>query len=75
MRSVVADVTRLTPHAELPEMLRVEEVAAFWDCGKGVIYAMVQSGALASIRLGRLVRIPRSALAALASSSPPSASR
>lgn len=58
----MAEINRHTKIDELPEMCRVEEAAAFYDCGKGVVYEMVRTGQLASIRLGRLVRIPKSAL-------------
>jgi excisionase family DNA binding protein len=61
----VPPVTRHTPLAELPDPLRVEEVAAKLDCSAGVVYAMARSGELASVRLGRLLRIPRAALARL----------
>jgi excisionase family DNA binding protein len=57
-------ITRETPLDDLPELLRVDELARWCDCGTGVIYDSVKTGALASVRLGRLVRIPRSALVA-----------
>ena len=57
-------VTRYTPVEDLPEFLRAEEVAAKLDCSASTIYALVKSGTLASIPLGRLVRIPRAAVAA-----------
>jgi excisionase family DNA binding protein len=60
--AVVAEITRRTPLADLPEFLRIEETATVLDCGKGVVYAMVRTGELASVRLGRLLRIPREAL-------------
>ena len=58
-------ITRTTPLADLPELCRVPEVAAWMDTSRGIVYALVKSGTLPSVRLGRLVRVPRSALAAL----------
>lgn len=55
-------VTRITPIADLPELLRVEEFAAWCDCGKGTIYDAIRCGTLPCVRLGRLVRIPRAAI-------------
>ncbi len=60
-------ITRFTKLVDLPELLRVEEAAAYLDCGRGVIYEMLRSGALPGVRLGRLLRIHRDALAALVS--------
>ena len=57
-------VTRRTPLADLPELLRVNEVAIWADVGRGVVYDAVRRGALPSIFLGRLCRIPRTGLAA-----------
>jgi excisionase family DNA binding protein len=62
-RRIVAEVTRFTPLEELPELLRVEEVASYWDVSRGIVYELVRRGELPSLRLGRLVRVPRSALA------------
>jgi excisionase family DNA binding protein len=58
----VPEITRETPFENLPEMLRVEEAAAWFDVSKGAIYELASTGKLASVRLGRLLRIPRSAL-------------
>lgn len=60
-------VTRTTPIDDLPELLRVEEVAAVLGIGRGTVYSLVASKELRCVRLGRLVRVPRSALAALVS--------
>jgi len=56
-------ITRTVPVADLPQLLRVDEAAAWADCSRGVIYELVRTNQLASVRLGRLLRIPRSALA------------
>ena len=55
-------VTRNTPFADLPELLRVEEAAAYLDIGRGHCYDMVRRGDLPSVRLGRLVRVKRDGL-------------
>lgn len=57
------EITRHTPLEELPEMCRVSEVAQWLDCSEGVLYEMIRQNEIVSVRLGRLVRIPRSALA------------
>jgi excisionase family DNA binding protein len=58
-------IDRFTDIADLPALCRVHEVAAWLDCSRGEVYALVKAGALSSVRLGRLVRIPREALVAL----------
>jgi len=47
----------------LPNLMRVSEVAVFLDCGEGTVRAMVRAGQLTSVRLGRLLRIPRCSIA------------
>ena len=65
MANLVAPrITRRTPIVDLPELLRVEEVAAWCDCGRGTVYEAVRCGSLAHVRLGRLLRIPRQAIEA-----------
>jgi len=63
-RSTLHTITRHTPLDALPELLRVPEVARLLDCSAGVIYELLKSGKLSSIRLGRLLRVSRSSLAA-----------
>ena len=58
-------ITRTTAIADLPELVRPEEAAIVLDCGKGTVYELCRRGDIPSVRLGRLLRIPRSALAAL----------
>jgi excisionase family DNA binding protein len=57
-------ITRHSPIESLPELLRPEEAAAWADCSRGVIYELARTNRLASVRIGRLLRIPRSALEA-----------
>lgn len=60
-------VTRQTPLADLPELLRVEEAAAWLGISKGLAYELARRGDLASIKLGRLLRIKRDGLDAVVS--------
>jgi len=59
------EIDRKTPIEELPELLRVEEAARWLDVSRGVLYEMIRRNEIASVRIGGLVRIPRSALAKL----------
>jgi len=47
---------------ELPVTLRVEELMPILGIGRNTAYALVRSGRLRSIRVGRQVRIPKNAL-------------
>jgi excisionase family DNA binding protein len=55
-------ITRFTPFDQLPELLRVEEYAAWVGCGRGLAYAMAKRGDVPTVRLGRLLRIRREGL-------------
>jgi excisionase family DNA binding protein len=59
-------ITRTTPVNELPELLFVAEAAAWLGIGKTLCYELTQSGQLASVKVGRLVRVKREGLVALA---------
>jgi excisionase family DNA binding protein len=58
-------ITRQTPLADLPELLRAEEAAAWFGVSTWTVYEMVKRGELPTVRLGRLLRIKRDALTAL----------
>ena len=47
---------------DLPVALRVEELMPILGIGRNTAYALVRSGRLRSIRVGRQVRIPKNAL-------------
>ena len=47
---------------DLPMTLRVEELMPILGIGRNTAYALVRSGRLRSIRVGRQVRIPKNAL-------------
>jgi excisionase family DNA binding protein len=55
-------ITRTTPRADLPELLRVEEAAAWCGCSKYLMYELARRGDLPSVRLGRLLFIKREGL-------------
>lgn len=57
-------VTRFTRYEDLPEFLTPEEARQFLGLGRTAIYEALRSGRLASVRFGRLIRVPRSALQA-----------
>jgi excisionase family DNA binding protein len=48
---------------DLPPVLRVAEVASVLRIGRNAAYALVASGDLPSIRVGRSVRVTRASLA------------
>lgn len=58
-----AAVTRHTPFEQLPEFLSIEELAAYLDIGRTLSYELVRRGEVANVRFGRIIRIPKSALA------------
>lgn len=47
---------------ELPVVLSVEDVAKLLAIGRNSAYALVHSGALKYVRIGRQIRVPKSAL-------------
>jgi excisionase family DNA binding protein len=55
-----AMVRRNTPVADLPAFLTAMEASVPLRCSVGLIYALVRCGELKAVRLGRLLRIPRS---------------
>lgn len=50
---------------DLPLFLTVEETAALMRKGRTATYAAIERGQLPSVRVGRSIRVPRDALAAL----------
>jgi len=55
-------ITRRTSVADLPEYLRPDEVADFLGLGRSAIYELLRRGEIFSVRFGRLIRIPKSAI-------------
>lgn len=48
--------------AEVPDLLTVHEVARVLRIGRNTAYALVRSGRVRSLRIGRAVRVPKEAL-------------
>jgi excisionase family DNA binding protein len=59
---VKAAITRQTRFDDLPDFLSVEETRAYLALGRSTLYELIRSKALASVRFGRVIRIPRAAL-------------
>lgn len=47
---------------DCPEVLRVDEVAALLRVDRKTAYSLIQAGDLPAVRLGRSIRVTRSAL-------------
>lgn len=47
---------------EVPPILTVPDVAQFLGIGRNQAYALVRSGQLEALRIGRKIKIPRHAL-------------
>lgn len=56
-------MTTVTEPRTAERVMQVREVAEHLGCTPPTVYRMVREGALRAIRVGRLVRIPESALA------------
>ena len=48
---------------DLPELPSPVEVATYLGCSKGAVYTLVKTRVLPAVRIGKLIRIPRTALA------------
>jgi excisionase family DNA binding protein len=55
-------ITRQTRFEDLPDFLSVEETRAYLALGRSTLYELIKSKALASVRFGRVIRVPRAAL-------------
>ena len=53
----------MTATPRIEPVQRVREVAKRLDCSRDAVYALIASGQLRAIRVGRLLRVPESALA------------
>jgi excisionase family DNA binding protein len=54
----------------LPELLKVREVAAILRVGRNQLYEAVARGEVRAVRIGRTIRIPKTALLDLLTASP-----
>ena len=55
-------VTRTTPVDSLPELLTPEEFRTVAGLGRATTYELIRRGEIPSVRFGRVIRIPKSAL-------------
>ncbi len=58
------------PLTQLPELLKVKEVAAILRIGRNQLYEAVARGDVRAIRIGRTIRIPKTALLDLLTAPP-----
>ena len=61
-----AVITRRTTLDDLPEFVRVEDVATLFGISRASTYAAIKRGEIASITIGRTIRVPREALREMA---------
>lgn len=47
---------------DLPDLCTPDDARQFLQVGKNTIYELIKSGAIRSVKFGRLIRIPKSAL-------------
>ena len=65
MEAIEAPATTITPKEDMSPpklLLRIEEAAEQLGIGRSLMYRLVLSGAIESVRLGRLRRIPAECL-------------
>lgn len=55
----------MTCVAEMPDLLTVEEAATVLRIGRSAAYAAARRGELPTIRVGRILRVPRHRLEAM----------
>lgn len=58
-REAVAVIKR---YDELPDLVTPEEARAFLRIGRHTVYDLIKSGALPSVRFGKLIRVSKAAL-------------
>ena len=55
-------VSAATPYDQLPQQLTVPEYIAITRCCRATVYAHIREKKIPSIRYGKLLRIPKTAL-------------
>ena len=56
------EITRHTTFEQLPEYLTVDELRAWWGIGRSLAFELVRKGDVPSLKVGRLIRIPKASL-------------
>ncbi|MCT1551530.1 helix-turn-helix domain-containing protein [Brevibacterium casei] len=56
-------MTAVVESPTLERVMKVSDVAAHLECTNDTVYRVIAEGALRAIRVGRLLRVPESALA------------
>jgi excisionase family DNA binding protein len=54
-------ITRFTKFEDLPENLRVDEIANHQGVSRGAIYAAIHAQELTALKIGRLTRVTKAA--------------
>jgi excisionase family DNA binding protein len=57
-----SEVTEVMSLDEMPDVLKVEEMAKLLRIGRGIAYEMVRRNEIRSLRFGRAIRIPKQAV-------------
>lgn len=52
----------MMPAAAREPVYKVGEIARDWQCQAGTIYGLISAGKLRAVRVGRLIRVPQSAV-------------
>jgi excisionase family DNA binding protein len=55
-------LSRKTPVEQLPEFLTPEELTAYLQLSRNTVYELLRTQQIQSVRFGRTIRIPKSAL-------------
>lgn len=62
MNTTTISAGRSPLSVEAEQTYKVPEVAAYLRVDKAAVYEMIRDGALRHVRIGRLIRVPQSAL-------------
>ena len=55
-------IDRRTPFEDLPEFLSPDEFRGYTGIGRSTVYDLLQRREIPHVKLGRIIRIPKSAL-------------
>lgn len=58
----MSPVTRKTRYVDLPELITPEELSEYLHVSRNGAYELLRTAAIPSLRYGRLIRIPKTAL-------------